>query len=94
MNGEKFLYISVIIGFVLGFGAANFLQPAEEHELPIDYSDRFDRLEVGLQNSSLDICFQSGGQWVADSNGLIWNEVEIGVGNDLFSKKQGALCIR
>ena len=55
--------------------------PISEEEIHPDYSANFDRLEVGLRNATVDICFRAGGQWITDENALRWidltEEVEV-----------------
>lgn len=101
MRAETFLYVGSVTLIVIVFGALLWFELSEEEPVSIDYSDRFDELEsdhnafkIGIRNSSIDVCFQSGGQWLTDGNGLVWREIDFPVGLELFAKKQAALCIR
>lgn len=96
MKAENFFFIITTIGIfglfatILYFETNQTVEPIQQ----IDYSNRFDRLELGIQNSTRDICFQWGGQWLTDGNNLATQDFDIPLENGLFAKGQAILCIK
>lgn len=88
MMAENFFYIIIIVGIfgifvtMLYFELNENDQPIE----PIDYSDKFERLETGIRNSAIDVCFSNGGQWLNKDNDLLWI--------DLYEGIEVSLCAR
>lgn len=98
MEAEKFIYytlvIFLIVGFAAGVGFSLYTQEEPTYIEVTDYSDRFDRIEAGIINSTVDFCFRWGGQWLSDQNGISVSDFEIPVGNGLFSKGQAIFCVK
>ncbi len=72
-----------------------------EPDQPIDFSiinekldKRFDRLETGIINSALDVCFQWGGQWITDQNNFLEQDFQITLENGSIVKGQSIFCVK
>lgn len=63
----------------------------------LDYlNERFDKLEVGIQNSSIDFCLKNNGLYLTDANNnLIVTSVDVPVDQNagLFRKFNTITCI-
>ncbi len=100
---EKIIVIIIaglISGLLIGF-SMGITFPNEENSIkseieiePIDYSNRFDRLEAGIRNSTLDICFQWGGQWITDQNNLAEQDFDIPLSDGGLLKGKAILCVK
>ncbi len=82
-----FVFVSVFVDLL------DFIFPQEE-KIEIDYSSRFDRLELGIQNSAVDVCSRWGGKWVIDGNELQEIELDLPARDGLFVKGLAALCVK
>ncbi len=89
-------YLGLLVAFLFGVGVVGmFIQPEiPEPVQQMDYSDRFDRLEEGIKNSAIDVCFQWGGQWLIDGNSLITRDFEIPLEDGLLAKGQAIMCVK
>jgi hypothetical protein len=96
VKAENFFYIIITIGIfglfatMLYFETNESIEPVKtiDFNVIVDFNvmhDRFDRLEAGIQNSTRDICFQWGGQWLTDENGVVIRELD---------NVQAILCIK
>lgn len=97
MKAENFLFIITTVGIfglfatILYFETNQTVEPVKtiDFNVLVDFNvmhDRFDRLEIGIQNTSTDICFMHGGQWMVDENALVWQEIRPGT--------EAAFCMR
>lgn len=78
MKLDKLDKMSIVIGIWLSLIVIIIVlvnQPVQsEPEKEIDFSgiyERFDRIETGIVNSSVDFCFSNGGTYLTDPNGNI-----------------------
>lgn len=105
MSEKIYMGLVGVAIFFVGLVAGIVITPQEgiglESVQQVDYSERFDniesrfdRVETGIQNSVRDICFQWGGQWVADQNNLVTQDFDIPLDNGLFAKGQAIMCVR
>lgn len=94
MKGEDFLYIILIAGMFGLFVTMLYFELTETVVEPIDYKDRFDRLELGIRNYAVDICFQWGGQWITDQNNLLEQDFDIPLADGSFRKGKVILCVK
>lgn len=104
MNLEKLflraILVLALLSFVLNLSLV-LSRMQDESRGVINYSDdfnrvegRFDRVEAGITNSTIDVCFQWGGQWLTDQNKLITRDFEIPLEDGLFAKGQAIMCIK
>lgn len=101
MSKKVFYGIIGLAIFVVGLIVGGIMQIEHQRtqETPepiqqVDYSDRFDRLERGIENSTRDICFQWGGQWLTDGNNLATQDFDIPLQDGLFARGQAIMCIK
>ena len=88
--GLGLLLTGIIIGVMMQTGTDQVSEPIVQ----VDYSDRFNRLDVAMINHTLDICFQWGGQWITDQNNLVIQDFDIPLQDGLFTKGQVIMCVR
>ncbi len=97
---EKIFYGMIAVAFIgVGIFIGGLLQMTPEDELiepiqQIDYSGRFDRLEAGIRNYAIDICFQWGGQFIIDQNKLFEQDFDIPLANGNFQKGKAIICVK
>jgi len=101
MKQEMFLIIAMIVGLGIGFGSFYLFGLTVETPEPVDYSERFDRIserfdriEAGITNSTIDLCFQWGGQWITDQNNLVTQDFQIPLQDGSLVKGQAILCVK
>jgi len=94
--------IGLVFGMVLGFGifSGNETFIIEEPEVvgpDLNYlNQRFDKLEVGIQNSSIDFCLKNNGFYLADTNNnLVVRTLDIPIDQNagIFRKVNTITCI-
>ncbi len=90
---KSIYYLLIFLVFLFAFMLISIFLDSQAPE-PIDFSDRFDRLARGIANSTLDLCFRWGGQWLTDGNTLITRDFEIPLENGLFAKGQAIMCVK
>ncbi len=88
--GLALLLTGIVVGVIMQTSNQEIPEPVQQ----IDYSDRFDRIEAGITNSAIDICFQWGGQWITDQNNLVTQEFDIPLQDGSFAKGQAILCVK
>ena len=100
MNDKIFYAMIAGAIFLVGLVAGIIISPQDEQILEpvqfqqVDYSDRFDRIEAGILNSTVDICFQWGGQWITDQNNLLMQDFDIQQDDNSSASGEAIFCVR
>ncbi len=88
-----------IIGVITGLIVTQTQQEPIPTEPAPDLSplyERFDRLERGIINSTVDICFANNGFYLTDTNGAFLNntiEIPIDQNKGIYKKYNTIICV-
>lgn len=93
MKSETFFYIVVTAGIFGLFATLLYFETNESPTKTIDLNvldERFDRLEAGITNSAIDVCFSNGGTWLNKEDKLLWIELFEGIEVSLCARPKAA----